>query len=238
MDGKSCLLRAICEMHESPLVGYGLVGELLEIFLTWDLHLFFSNLFFLLHIKHFRPSRSPYWNRMAEYISAEQSGKKHGDCQKFEKDCSRSLFKLNKYSWVAASNNASQVFIFPSYFTGRQPSLSSQRSSSSWRTFWTLISRIKFIMTLCRDTFVEVFHWHRIRKTRCKKRKKHEKSSLVSSKESLVRKCSRNKPTRTLARKFPPITGYLLKTLHINGYLLKQIKNSLDLQFVPVVIVT
>jgi len=81
MDGKSCLLRAICEMHESPLVGYGLVGELLEIFLT--------------------PSRSPYWNRMAEYISAEQSGKKHGDCQKFEKDCSRSLFKLNKYSKAA-----------------------------------------------------------------------------------------------------------------------------------------
>lgn len=78
MDGKSCLLRAICEMHESPLIGYGLVGELMDLFLS--------------------PSRSPYWNRMAEYISAEQSGKKHGDCQKFEKDCSRSLFKLNKYS--------------------------------------------------------------------------------------------------------------------------------------------
>ena len=34
MDGKGCLLRAICEMHESPLLGYGLVGELLEVFLT------------------------------------------------------------------------------------------------------------------------------------------------------------------------------------------------------------
>ena len=34
MDGKSCLLRAICEMHESPLLGYGLMGELLHIFLT------------------------------------------------------------------------------------------------------------------------------------------------------------------------------------------------------------
>jgi len=65
-------------MHESPLLGYGLVGEMLDMFLS--------------------PSRSPYWSRMAEYISAEQSGKKHGDCQKFEKDCSRSLFKLNKYS--------------------------------------------------------------------------------------------------------------------------------------------
>lgn len=34
MDGKACLLRAICEMHESPLLGYGLVGELLQVFLT------------------------------------------------------------------------------------------------------------------------------------------------------------------------------------------------------------
>ena len=34
MDGKSCLLRAICEMHESPLLGYGIFGELLEVFLT------------------------------------------------------------------------------------------------------------------------------------------------------------------------------------------------------------
>ena len=34
MDGKACLLRAICEMHESPLMGYGLFGEMLELFLT------------------------------------------------------------------------------------------------------------------------------------------------------------------------------------------------------------
>ena len=34
MEGKACLLRAICETHQSPLLGYGLVGELLEIFLT------------------------------------------------------------------------------------------------------------------------------------------------------------------------------------------------------------
>ncbi len=32
--GKPCLLRAICEMHESPLLGYGLFGEVLELFLT------------------------------------------------------------------------------------------------------------------------------------------------------------------------------------------------------------
>ena len=34
MDGKACLLRAICEMHEGPLTGYGLFGEVLHIFLT------------------------------------------------------------------------------------------------------------------------------------------------------------------------------------------------------------
>merc|ERR1712223_831746 len=71
MDGKGCLLRAICEMHESPLLGYGLVGELLEVFLT--------------------PSRSSYQKKMSEYIGAELAGR-------HERDCSRSLFKLNKYS--------------------------------------------------------------------------------------------------------------------------------------------
>ena len=34
LDGKPCLLRAICEMHESPLLGYGLFGEIMELFLT------------------------------------------------------------------------------------------------------------------------------------------------------------------------------------------------------------
>ena len=34
-EGKACLLRAICEMHESPLIGYGFFGEVLELFLTW-----------------------------------------------------------------------------------------------------------------------------------------------------------------------------------------------------------
>ena len=34
IDGKACLLRAICEMHESPLMGYGFFGEILQLFLT------------------------------------------------------------------------------------------------------------------------------------------------------------------------------------------------------------
>ena len=34
MDGKGCLLRAICETHETPLLGHGMIGEILELFLT------------------------------------------------------------------------------------------------------------------------------------------------------------------------------------------------------------
>ena len=34
MDGKACLLRAICETHESPLIGYGLFGEFIDLFLS------------------------------------------------------------------------------------------------------------------------------------------------------------------------------------------------------------
>lgn len=85
MDGKACLLRAICETHESPLIGYGFVGEMLEMFLT--------------------PTKSPYWKKMTEYIAAEQTGRKEGDCWKFAKDCSRSLFKHNKYTKEAQNEN-------------------------------------------------------------------------------------------------------------------------------------
>ena len=44
------------------------------------------------------PSRSSYQSRITEYISAERTGKLHGECGKFESDCAKSLFKLNKYS--------------------------------------------------------------------------------------------------------------------------------------------
>jgi hypothetical protein len=44
---------------------------------------------------------------MTEYISAERTGKQHGECGKFEADCARSLFKLNKYSREA--NQPKQV---------------------------------------------------------------------------------------------------------------------------------
>jgi hypothetical protein len=34
MDGKACVLRAICEVHGHPLDNYGLIGEFLRLFLT------------------------------------------------------------------------------------------------------------------------------------------------------------------------------------------------------------
>lgn len=33
MDGRACLLRAICEVHAHPLTNFGLVGEMLKLFL-------------------------------------------------------------------------------------------------------------------------------------------------------------------------------------------------------------
>lgn len=34
MDGKACLLRAICEVHAHPLTNFGLFGEILKLFFT------------------------------------------------------------------------------------------------------------------------------------------------------------------------------------------------------------
>lgn len=34
MDGKACLLRAICEVHAHPLKNFGLLGEMLKLFFT------------------------------------------------------------------------------------------------------------------------------------------------------------------------------------------------------------
>ncbi|CAB4067209.1 unnamed protein product [Lepeophtheirus salmonis] len=79
LEGKSCLLRAICEMHESPLLGYGFFGEMIELFLT--------------------ASKSPYSKLMEEYIEAEHAGRYEGECWKYFKNCTTSMFKVhNKYS--------------------------------------------------------------------------------------------------------------------------------------------
>jgi len=86
MDGKSCLLRAICETHESPLIGYGMLGEILEVFLT--------------------PTKSAYWSKLKEYRKAEKVGKDDGDCSHYYPSCSKSLYKLNKYSKESQSSHS------------------------------------------------------------------------------------------------------------------------------------
>lgn len=34
MNGKACLLRAICEVHAHPMTNFGLVGEIMKLFLS------------------------------------------------------------------------------------------------------------------------------------------------------------------------------------------------------------
>nr|XP_022903328.1 uncharacterized protein LOC111415735 isoform X2 [Onthophagus taurus] len=84
LDGKACLLRAICEIHAHPLRNFGLFGEFFKLFLT--------------------ASKSPYSHLLNEYVEAEKSGRgtkdSPGECWPYLKDCPKSLFlpKHNKYS--------------------------------------------------------------------------------------------------------------------------------------------
>ncbi|KAJ8975540.1 hypothetical protein NQ317_003882 [Molorchus minor] len=81
MNGKACLLRAICEVHAHPLKNFGLIGEMLKLFLS--------------------ASKSPYADLLQEYVEAENagSGKSTGpaECWPYMKDCPKSLF-LTRHS--------------------------------------------------------------------------------------------------------------------------------------------
>ncbi|XP_066153719.1 uncharacterized protein [Euwallacea fornicatus] len=84
MDGRACLLRAICEVHAYPLGGFGLLGEMLKLFLS--------------------ASQSPYAHLMQDHVNAERAGRGleggAGECWPYMKDCPKSLFmnKHNRYS--------------------------------------------------------------------------------------------------------------------------------------------
>ncbi|XP_057668939.1 uncharacterized protein LOC130901511 [Diorhabda carinulata] len=84
MDGRACLLRAICEVHAHPMTNFGLVGEMLKLF--------------------FSASKSPYANMLTEYVEAEYAGTgQYGgpaECWPYMKDCPKSLFlpKHNLYN--------------------------------------------------------------------------------------------------------------------------------------------
>ncbi|KAG7178225.1 uncharacterized protein LOC121861909 [Homarus americanus] len=73
MDGKACLLRAICEMYDIELQNYGFFGEVFELFLS--------------------PSRSPQAaRRLQEYTEAEQRGQTEGRCLQYHQACPYSFF--------------------------------------------------------------------------------------------------------------------------------------------------
>ncbi|KAJ8926024.1 hypothetical protein NQ315_009879 [Exocentrus adspersus] len=76
MDGRACLLRAICEVHARPMTKFGLLGEMLKLFLS--------------------ASKSPYADMLHEYVEAENAGTgtldTPGECWPYMKDCPRSLF--------------------------------------------------------------------------------------------------------------------------------------------------
>ncbi|XP_066249049.1 uncharacterized protein [Euwallacea similis] len=84
MDGRACLLRAICEVHAHPLGGFGLLGEMLKLFLS--------------------ASKSPYAHLMQDHVNAERAGRGleggAGECWPYMKDCPKSLFmnRRNRYS--------------------------------------------------------------------------------------------------------------------------------------------
>nr|XP_053649536.1 uncharacterized protein LOC128700384 [Cherax quadricarinatus]XP_053649537.1 uncharacterized protein LOC128700384 [Cherax quadricarinatus]XP_053649538.1 uncharacterized protein LOC128700384 [Cherax quadricarinatus] len=73
MNGKACLLRAICEIFQVPLINHGFFGEVLELF--------------------FSAARSPHSDkRLRDYTMAEEIGKTSGDCTDFHYECPHSLF--------------------------------------------------------------------------------------------------------------------------------------------------
>lgn len=79
LDGKACLLRAICEVHGYSLKNLGFLGEILKLFFT--------------------ASKSPFAEILTDYVQAERQGMEHGECFPYFKKCPKSLF-------LAPNNNA------------------------------------------------------------------------------------------------------------------------------------
>ncbi|XP_069361440.1 uncharacterized protein [Maniola hyperantus] len=80
LDGKECLLRAICEVHAHPLKNFGFVGEVMKLF--------------------FSPNKSPYAKLLEEYVEAQRAGESGGECWPYYRLCPKSIFmpSTNKYS--------------------------------------------------------------------------------------------------------------------------------------------
>ncbi|XP_021935329.1 uncharacterized protein LOC110837475 [Zootermopsis nevadensis] len=96
MDGKACLLRAICEVHGQSLHHFGLIGEIVKLFFT--------------------ASKSPFANILEEYVHAERAGQEngHGECWRYYKACPKSLFassQENKYLKEATDHKQEDQFL-------------------------------------------------------------------------------------------------------------------------------
>uniref|UniRef100_A0A182MF05 Uncharacterized protein n=1 Tax=Anopheles culicifacies TaxID=139723 RepID=A0A182MF05_9DIPT len=88
LDGRACMLRAICEVHSKSIEKFGLIGEMLKLFFTASL--------------------SPYSEHLDEYVTAEKIGRGQdgpGECFPYYKDCPRSLFR--------SSNNFQHMYQQP-----------------------------------------------------------------------------------------------------------------------------
>ncbi|CAI6347640.1 unnamed protein product [Macrosiphum euphorbiae] len=76
MDGKACLLRAICEVHgHKSIHKFGFLGEFIQLFFT--------------------ASKSTYADLLDEYVTAETIGKQSKECYPYFKECPKSLFTNN-----------------------------------------------------------------------------------------------------------------------------------------------
>ncbi|KAJ2948508.1 hypothetical protein O0L34_g7758 [Tuta absoluta] len=90
MEGKECLLRAICEIHAHPLTNFGFIGEVMKLFFT--------------------PTRSAYASLLQEYVEAQKAGESGGECWPYYRLCPKSIFmpSTNKYSKEAEAQHRKQ----------------------------------------------------------------------------------------------------------------------------------
>ncbi|XP_037081190.1 uncharacterized protein LOC119101905 [Pollicipes pollicipes] len=80
MEGRGCVLRAICDAAHLDLAKFSLLGEMLSVLLT--------------------PKRS-HLPEMEDYSQAFKEGKKYGNCKKRYSDCPLSLQSLFPTAWLS-----------------------------------------------------------------------------------------------------------------------------------------
>ncbi|XP_044745953.1 uncharacterized protein LOC123307632 [Coccinella septempunctata] len=93
MNGKACLLRAICEVQAYQLNNLGLLGEMLKLFLT--------------------ASKSPFADILTEYVEAENIGKgkigSPSECWPYMKDCPKSLFVSSRHNYYSGNEEDNTI---------------------------------------------------------------------------------------------------------------------------------